>query len=280
MRRVLTSAITMAFVLTCASLHAAEPKTIEELKATFESKATENLTFTSDYSIEMDMAAMAGDGAVPPGMTNMTMSGAMKVKGDVSLMTMEMSMPAGDQAMLVKMKMHLDGTMMHMLMDMNGMVQAMKMDMSVLQGLAEELGVPESALNGGNMGFGLMANPAKMLDQYEEMYDLTLEGKETLNGEEVYVLSASIKDEYMENFSKNPMVAQQAGMFKDGQKIYIGAEDGIMRKMTMGSFMTMTMSNLDLKAKVTDEDVALVIPDGIQVMDMTPMMQQMFGGTN
>ena len=210
-------------------------------------------------------------------MGEMSIGGTMKVLGDVSKMTMNMAVPAGDQTMEMKMHMRMDGKEMLMLMDMGQMAQAMKMDLGVLAGLADELGVPESALNSGNMGMVLMSDPSKMLEQYEEMYTLTLDGKEKLDGEDVFVVTATLKADILENFSKNPMLQGQAAMFEQGQTVYLGANDGIMRKMVMGDAMSMTLTNLDVETELTEADVAIEIPANVQVMDMTQMMQSMFG---
>ena len=201
----------------------------------------------------------------------------MKVLGDVMKMTMNMAMPMGDQTMDVKMHMRMDEKEMLMLMDMGQMVQAMKMDLSVMAGLADKLGVPESALNSGNMGLGLMSDPANMLEQYEDMYTLTLDGKETLDGEDVFVVTAQIREDILENFKRNQILAGQADMFKDGQKLYLGADDGIMRKMQMADTLSMTISNIEVNPEMAEADVAIEIPANVQVMDMTQMMQTMYG---
>lgn len=278
MRTITNFVLTLTLALSCVVAHAADPTNIAELKEHFSAYNNADIQFSADYTMAMDMAEAGQPQAA--GMGTMTMGGDMKVKGDVARMTMSMSMPAGDQTMEMKVDMHMDGTMMTMMMDMGGNSQAMKMDLEVMAELADDLGVPESALNSGNMGMGAMANPAKMLEQYEEMYNLALDGKETLNGEEVYVITAQIKEDVLENFAQNPMLQMQVDMFKNASKLYLGANDGIMRKMTMGDFMSMTLSNLDFETPVTDADLALPIPEGMQVMDMTQMMKGMFGGQN
>ena len=87
---------------------------------------------------------------------------------------------------------------------------------------------------------------------------------------------ASTIDEVIENLKKIPMLQQQAETFAKGGKIYLGANDGIMRKMQMSDFMTMTLDNIDLDAEISDADLELEIPEGIQVMDMTDMMKDAF----
>jgi outer membrane lipoprotein-sorting protein len=273
---------TLVFLMVVAigfTSNAAEPKNIEELKALFASFEKNTGTFTADYAMTMDMAASGQPGAA--GMGEMKTSGDLKVKGDKMHMDMTMKMAMGAESMDINMQMVMgDDQVMTMLVNMQGMVQAIKMDMKVMAEIAEEIGVPASALNSGNMGMGMMANPAKMLDTYEEMYELKLEGKTKLDGEDVYEITAVMNEDILENFSSNPLLAGQAGMFKDGQKLYLGANDGIMRKMDMGGIMSMTMSNVDFSTEITDADFELDIPEGTQVMDMTEMMKGMFGGQN
>jgi outer membrane lipoprotein-sorting protein len=273
--RVCSIAVLMSVVMAGACSFAAEPTTVEELKAYFTSVAGEVDTFTADYKMSMDMAA-AGQPA-PPGMAAVEMGGKLLVNGESMRMDMGMEMPMGDQTMVMKIQMLMKDGFMNMLMDMNGMVQAMKMDMTVLAELAESLGVPASTLNSSDMGMGMMGNPAKMLEEFEKTSTLTLKGKDTVDGEEVYVLTSTLKDEIMENFEKLPALQQQAGMLEAGATIYLGASDGIMRKMEMGDFMTMTLENIDLEAEISDADLEVIVPDGIQVIDMTEMMKAMFG---
>lgn len=268
--------ITIAIsVSACAAEPKADPTNVEELKAHYTAVAPGKDTFSADYSMEMDMAAM---GQPQAGAGAMDIGGKMFVKGERMRMDMGMKMDVQGQSMDMNMKMSLGADkVMHMLIDMQGMTQAMRMDMSVMEQLAEQMGVPASALNNGNMGMGMMANPSKMLDTYAEMYALEFLGKESLNGEDVYVLNAVIRPEVLENFSKNPMLEAQKGMFDGGQKLYLGATDGVIRKMTMGDTMTMTLSNIDFDTEITDADLTVTLPAGVQEMDMTAMMQSMYG---
>ena len=191
---------------------AAEPKNIEELKKHFSSVSVENLSFTADYAMEMDMSAMGQAGAAG----EMSMIGKMTAKGEKMRITMKMNMGEALGGMVMDMDMAMDENMvMHMRIDMQGMIQAMKMDMNVMKEIAEEMGIPASALNSGNMGMGMMGNPSKILEMYEDMYDLEFLGKETLNDEEVFVIGAAMKSDTLENLTSNPLLAAQAGMFKN-----------------------------------------------------------------
>lgn len=263
---------------------AAEPSTIAELKKHFESVASERESLICDYSMTMDMASAAGAQAGALGMGETEMKGTMTVKGEQMRMDMDMdmSMTIGDQSMDMDISMVMvmgDDKVMNMLTNMNiqgiPQVQAMKMDMKIMESLAEEMGVPASSLNSGNMGMGGMTNPAKMLDVYGDMYDLTLKGKETLNGEEVYVIETVLNEETLENFKSSPMLAAQAEMLSKPSNLYLGAKDGVMRKMTAG-FMTMEWSNIKFDAEIPEDAFTLDIPEGVMVMDMTEMMKGAF----
>lgn len=273
--RIGTRILTMVMVLGAVLANAAEPTTIDELKAHFKASGNASDTFTADYKTTMNMAAMGQPQAAAMG--EMSMGGAMKVKGETTLMNMKMSMGMEGQTMEMNMDMLQKDNIMTMLIDMGGMTQAMKMDMNVMKELADTMGVPESALNSGNMGMGMMGNPSKMLEQYEQMYSLKLVGKESLNGEDVYLLTAKMLEETLDIFQNSPMLKIQTEMYMNEVKLYLGANDGIMRKMEMGDAMSMTLENIDLGAKISDADLELNIPEGIQVIDMTEMMKGMFG---
>lgn len=272
--RVCSMVVLMIMVVGSVGAFAADPTTVEELKAHFKSVAAETDSFTADFKMVMDLAATGQP--VPPGMDGMDMGGKLSVKGESMRMDIAMEMPKGDQTMQMKMQMLMKDGFMHMVMDMNGMINAMKMDMTVMGEMADTLGIPSSALNSGDMGVGMMGNPSKMLEELEKTSTLTFEGKETLDGEEVFVLTSTMKDEVIENFKKIPMLQEQAKTFAKGGKIYLGANDGIMRKMEMSEFMTMTLENIDLDATISDSDFELNIPEGIQVIDMTDRMKEMF----
>lgn len=274
--RTLSSCLLVTLLVVSLDSFAADPTTIAELKEHFKSLATDKDTFSADYNMTMDMAEIGQPGTAA--MSEMNMKGKIQVRGDQMRWEMSMNMPMGDETMEVTMDMVMDSdNVMHMLMDTMGMVQVMKLDMSVMEDLAEELGIPASAMNSGNMSMGSFNNPAKMLDIYDEMYDLRLKGKDTVDGEDVYVVIAVINEETLKNFESNPLLAAQADMLKRPSMLYIGAKDGVMRKSITGGYMTMTLSNIDFGSEITDDTFELDIPEGAVVMDLTEMMQGMFG---
>jgi hypothetical protein len=105
------------------------------------------------------------------------------------------------------------------------------------------------------------------------MYDLRLTGKETLNGEDVYVIESSMNPDTRRNYEKNP---EMQWMFDVEQKIYLGADDGVMRKMVSEGVTTMSLRNIDFDAKITKKDLILAIPKGEEVMDLTEQMIEQF----
>jgi hypothetical protein len=210
--RVFSKLVLMVLLTFTAVAFAAEPTNIEELKAYYASLEGDYSSFTADYTMKMDMAAMGQPGTA--GMSEMGMGRTFVAKGDQIRMSMEMKMGEGAQAMNMDMTIIMgNDKIMHMLMEMPGMTQAMKMDMNIMSEMADKLGVPEAALNSGNMGGGMMANPTKILEVYEEMYDMKFMGKEKLNGEEVYKIEAVIKKDILKNFEKSHLLQGQMGMF-------------------------------------------------------------------
>ncbi len=276
MKTIMSTIIVGLATIMSIATHAAEPTNIDELKAHYEEVTTLPKSMLADFTMTMDMTTPDEEMPEALAMGDMSINGTLMSLNDAMRMDMTMSMGMGEQTMIMNMLID-DAGIMHVLIDMGGMFQATKMDMSVMQELAADLGVPEAALN-SNMGMDLMLHPAKMLDMYEGMYTLELLGKETLDGEEVFVLKAQINPEVLEKMAENPLMAQQSSMFDDAQKLYLGAQDGIMRKMQMGEYMSMTLSNIDTKTEVTKEDLDIEIPAGVQVMDLTEMMTAMYAG--
>ena len=255
--------------------HAADPTTVEELKAHYAKVAPKITSMTADYSMEMNLAEVSPEAA---GMGAMKAGGTFDMLNDAMFMDMSMTMDMGGQSMVINMDMLMDDAgIMHMLMDMNGIKQAMRMDTKVVKDMAAELGVPESSLKLDNMGMGSMLNPSTMLETYTETHSLELVGKDKINGEEVYVLNASINEETLNTIKGSPLLEGQAPIMDMKHVVYLGAKDGIMRRLEMGNFMTMTFSNLNLDAGLTKDDMSLNIPADVKVMDLTDIFKTQFG---
>ena len=248
---------------------------MEELKAHYGKVAPKITSMTADYSMNMNLAKASPE-AEAAGMGDMKMGGTFDMLNDA--MFMDMSMTMDGQSMVINMDMMMDDAgIMHMLMDMNGMKQAMRMDTKVVKELAAELGVPESSLKLDNMGMGSMLDPSSMLDTYTQTHSLELVGKDKVDGEDVYVVHATINDETLATIKDSPLLAGQEGMMEMKQVVYLGAKDGVMRRLEMGDFLTMTFSNINLDAGLTKDDISLNIPEGVQVMDLTDIFRTQFG---
>lgn len=253
--------------------YADEPKNVEELKAHYAKVAPKFESMSADYVMTMNMSEGA-PGA--PGPMTLNLTGTFDMLNDAMFMDIKMKMDMAGQKMEFDMDLLVDDSgMMHMLMDMGGIQQAMKMDMNLISEMADELGVPEAALKADKMG--MVLNPSTMLETYQDMYNLNLVGKEVLNGEEVFKLEATMNEETLKTIGENPMMAAQMAMFEQTQTVFIGAKDGIMRKLLQGDMMSMEFKNIDLDAGLTKDDINLEIPANVQVMDLTEMMKAQFG---
>ena len=91
------------------------------------------------------------------------------------------------------------------------------------------------------------------------------------------MLNASINEEMLNTIKGSPLLEGQAPIMDMKHVVYLGAKDGIMRRLEMGNFMTMTFSNLNLDAGLTKDDMSLNIPADVKVMDLTDIFKTQFG---
>lgn len=244
---------------------AADPTNFEELKDYVAKKAGTYETYRMDLNMSANVQGM-----------DMTYTGKIAGKGKQTKMDMDMDM----MGQLMKMSMITDAdNVLHMLVDGAGQKQAIKMDLNVLKDLAEEMGVPESMLNQNSMtGVG---NPSEMLEQFDEYYDVEFKGKEKLDGEDVYVIGATINEETLKTMASNPTMAQGVAAMKVGTTVYVSAKDGFVRKTVQGApdqpTVTMTFTNIELNPSIPDETFVFKAPEGMQVMDMTDMLRAQLG---
>jgi len=259
-----TTCLMILGLIFAGNAFAADPTNFEELKAHVGKTAGTHASYKMDMVMTMNMQGM-----------EMKYTGKLTGKGEKMKMDMDMDM----MGQIMKMTMVMGGdNMMHMYMDGMGQKQAMKMNMDVIKEMAEEMGVPESALNQNSMNS--LGNPKEMLEQFESFYDVEFKGKQKLGDEDVYVVNAKIKSETVESMSGNPATAQALATMTENA-LYIGVEDGMIRKLVSGDpaepAMTQTYSNIEINPDVSDDIFELNLPEGIQVMDLTEMMKAQMG---
>jgi hypothetical protein len=259
-----TLAVGAVLILASASLAAQEAKSFADLVEIFRSKNLKYESWTNDY--EMDMA-----------MQGMTLSGrgTQTAKGD--RMVQNMTMDVMGQTMSVKSVVDENGIMWS---ETNAMGQhmVMKMDMSVMMKLSEEM----AGLDFPGMGDGfnnLNQDPLEVLESFSAMYQAESIAEETKDGVPVYTIKARLQDGASEGYDPTGMMAAM-GMSMDKMDLSIGREDGFMRHMAIlgadgAPIMTMAMKNLKFNVDIPDATFEYTPPAGVQIMDMTEQMQEM-----
>ncbi len=258
-----------AFLLTLAAVPTvhAEPQTYEELTEAL-APVLENLeTYSSDVTMAMNMGSMT-----------MNFAGTMRGKGAKSESSFTFDMMG--QTMTVRGI--ADGTgVMWMDMDMMGERMVMKMDIDAMAEMSNEMmGNPMSPMMGG----GASQDPRKFIEQSNQMFALAPAGIQELDGTSVYVVAGNLRDEFYDaanaaggDGETNEFADMFTGMMS-GTRLYVGVEDGFPRKMEMlgqdgTPTMTMTYNNVVINEPLDDELFVYSPPDGVQVMDMTEMLQ-------
>ena len=266
MRRYLIG-LSLAAALFPAPARAAEPTTFEELKSHLGKMLEEAHSYRLRLDIAMDFQGVSTGGSAT-------------VAGRGKEMFMEMTMDVPGQPSKTTMITG-DDRVMKILVEAGGMTRAMTVDMAALEEFGTAMGIPLSVLiSESTMVFG---DPRGMLDQFGEFYDVTLAGKETLGGEDVYILRAVFKEEVLGWMREVPALAAQVGKMESGTTIYLGANDGLMRKMVIGDpespYVTMSTKNLEINPALND-DLFLFSPrEGVPVMDMTDLMLSALGSS-
>ena len=255
-------------VLFGLSASAAEPKTIEELKEHFASVAVDKDSYTATFTIRSHTSSADS-------VDEMAMEGKIIVRGEEEWMRMSTT--------ALKDHPELDfiftgaitaDKIWHMRVKVpTSKVPPVRVALSAIDQISKELqlpfNVPAVQLNSMIPGAGLMTHPSKILDALEDCYDLTLKGKESLDGEEVYVIKSRMKPEVLTVYQNYP---ELEGTFDIELVICIGAQDGVMRKLIAGSAIVMVVRDIDFEATIEDEDFVLAVPEGEEELDMTEEM--------
>lgn len=272
--RTFRSSVAVLILLMPVFCAAAEPNTLDEVSADMAAKAKKLDTYSADFESSMNMGSML-----------MNFGGTMQGKGKQMRMTTNIDMMQQKIAMLMILD---KDSMMWMDMDMMGMKQVMKMDMTKMAALQEEMmGMMPGGLGGlGGMGGGMQGDPREMLEMMKKTMDITYIGKEKLGDEDVYVFNATMKPELLEEMNKSIDQSGAADMGMDfanmmgASKMKFGVADGFPRSMEMMDkagtpWMTQTYKNLKFNEPMDDALFTYTPAEGVMVMDMTEMMGAM-----
>jgi len=174
--------------------------------------------------------------------------------------------------------------------DMMGMKQVIKMDVSDVDGLMENMGMsnPFAGAMGGGMSH--VTNPMDTLEAYDQSYDLEFAGRETLDGEEVYVVGGSLNQTMRDSMAKMNEMIQDAtagagnglGMdldfvsMMDSVRLHLSVADGFPRKTAILTasgtpFMEVRYANVRLNEPLDDSIFEYEAPEGVEVMDLSGM---------
>lgn len=248
--------------LVCAVVPVAPAQDATEIIEELKSKIGDLKSFSADMTMTMGMAGMMIES-----------EGKVIVLDDK--MALDMTMDMMGQKMATRSVLDATG-MMWSETDFGGMKQIVKMDMNkMVEQSAEMTGLP--APSGG-----LGGNPVEAVEQMLNTFDLQLDGKDTINGVEVYRLSATVKDELKGQMDPTGQMANM-GVSLGGVRMAFGIEDGFPREYAMlddggNPIMSMAYSNLVLNPEIDASIFNYTPPEGAQVMDMTAMIEQQMAG--
>ncbi len=252
-------AFSCVLLLVPSIAQAAEPQTYEEVLEALQSSREAIVSWSSDTVMSMSMGGMT-----------MILSGTMKGKGES--LSSEISMDMLGQSIKMRSVTDADG-IQWIEMDMMGETQVIKMDMGQLKELSGALAGSSFPGTMGGSPFGAPESPVNLLESYGEMYDMTLRGREDLDGIAMYILEGKLKESLKEML--DPLgAAEEMGFSMDKIVIYVGVDDGFVRKTVMlgaddTPFMTNEFMNVVLNPVLDDSLFEYTPPEGVEIMDMS-----------
>lgn len=248
-------------VLTIFSSSCFGAETFEEVLQEIEANAPKISSWSADLLMRTTVAGM-----------QMDYTGELAGKGQATAMTARML--AGGQTM--NMKTVIDEAGVQWIeTDAGGVQQIMKIDRSKLEGLEEGAG----ALAGfGASGMSPTQSPREMLEMYGKLYDLDVEGAESVNGVDTYVLAGTMTDDAKNTLGPSLSQVQAMGASMDWVELAVGQKDGFVRRVRMGSpdspFLTIDFKNVKINPSLNADRFTYEPPEGAHVMDMTATVQQ------
>jgi outer membrane lipoprotein-sorting protein len=251
---------TSLFIITAATLVGSqELKTSQEIMDFAASKMATYKTWSADYNQSMSMLG-----------SQMTLKGQV-VQKPPHRVWMQIDMPAMGQQGQMTMVMGPDGIMWQVV-QMGSRRQIMKMDMNKLGAdAAAKAGIKGNPLD--------QFDPGKQLETTRAMCDFSTVAAKDIDGQPMYVLDGSWKQEAL----TNQEVATMAAMV-GRTRMFIGQTDGFVHRLEQydksktNIVVAMEFKNLKFNQDVPDSTFVYQPPAGAQVVDMTPVVGAQING--
>lgn len=245
---------TLALFVAALTCHAvAAPKTADEVLEFTAQKMAACKAWSADYrqSMEMMGAKMNMNGTL-----QFKQPGLMRMGLDMLMMGMTNHMlmvQGGDKVMWQEM-------------NMMGQKQIMKMDMTKIP--------TNSPMASNTMA---ASNPQEQVKRFREIYDYTLAGEDSVNGQPVFILEGVLKKDA--KFGSDKQAEAMKAMGKT--RVCIGKNDGFTYKWEQfdkdnkNIVMSMEFTNIKLNPELADDLFKYTPAEGAKVVDMTEMMTKM-----
>jgi outer membrane lipoprotein-sorting protein/peroxiredoxin len=237
----------------------AQDDNLDEIVKQLKKAIADTESWTADLSMEMTVQGMT-----------MEWTGNVINRGGQSVSNMNIEMMG--QKMSMRNIVDMDGTLW-VEMDMGGTTQVMKTDAATAVKLEEFDDAPSTS------------GAAETLDQLGRMLDsenVTLDGRDTINGTAVYLISAKVLEDMKSALDQSGAMAQM-GMTPSKMNLAFGVEDRFIRRLEMVTddgtpFMTTSYTNLALNPVIEDSAFSYTPPPGVAVQDMAEMMAGVLDG--
>lgn len=258
-----------AFAPVPAGAQASDLPTIDQLLEKAAERSEDINAWAADMETQVNLMGMP-----------MTTTGHLLSKGDMQKSQMKMDImgqPATMNMVVDKNK------VAWMEMDMGFQTMYMKMDMSKTGGMPGGVGMPGMDMMGPGSSMG--GNPLNMLKGFTQMYDLKVTGESQVGERNAYAIEGTIQDEYAGLIDQIDPSGQAAGagFSMDNIKLFVDKETGFPLNMTYlndqkQQVMSVSFKNVQFNPEVPDAEFEYTPPPGVQVMDMTEMLEQQMGG--
>jgi outer membrane lipoprotein-sorting protein len=254
MKRILFAVSISVGLITTVTV-AGDLTTAEEVMKFSIEKSDSYKTFAADLTQSITMMGMP-----------MTVTGHIEFK-QPALMRFDMQMPMMGQTQTVLGVMGPDKVVWQE-MHMGGMTQVMKIDFQNIPTNSAAAAAVKNPFEG--------MDPKQQWLSARKKYDFKLAGTSDLRGQKMYVVVGTPKPTAQWTPQESAM-----GVSSATDKVYVGQQDGFMHRMELldkngtNTLMTMEFTNLRFNVDIPDSQFVYKPAPGVQVMDMTQMIQQM-----
>lgn len=267
MKRIMTGLCTISLVLLMSTVTFAAISSLEDLQKLAEKNINGVKTMTVSFTQSMFMSQQMT--VTSKGVMHFQVPNKMKMDSAMDMMGQNMKVIVINDGKVLWTETHMGTTL----------TQVQKTDVEALQNLQKQFDMP--SMNAQEMSIDQIVSPLKKL---ADQYTLTWLGEQTFAEKKLLGVEAKITEQGIAQFKKLGNMGEMAVAMAGHQKLYFDPATGFLARMVMlgdnnAEAMSMNFSDHKLNPDLDAVMFTYTPPANINVVDMTPMIQQMLGGS-